>query len=119
MIWSVVFLLTWWLILLLGGIGINHLAVLSGVDIITSGVSILVIILQIIGVVISLFIFLLYCWSVKKSLQLETYCRKKKKCIKCGAHEVKTNINTTIDNTKTNVKHWYDKKWWAIENIQD
>lgn len=131
---SIVLLASWWTILFFSGMGINHVAKLSNMDMVINGTATVVTVLQVIGVIISLIIFLIYLWSCKKSKQLETYMRKKKREIRKATNEAKVNLNSSLENTKSNlnaakqsindsinkskadVKRWYDKQWWAIED---
>lgn len=113
---AIVLLILWWSILWFGGAGINYIAGLANYGLVSTGVATVVSVLQITGVIISIMIFLLYLWSVRKSKQLEEYLGRKKRCVIRKKNEAKENINSSITKTKKNVKDWYDKKWWAIEN---
>ena len=131
---SIVLLASWWTILFFNGMGINHVAKLSNMDMVINGTATVVTVLQVIGVIISLIIFLIYLWSCKKSRQLETYMRKKKREIRKATNEAKVNLNSSLESTKSNlnaakqsinnsinkskadVKRWYDNQWWAIED---
>lgn len=131
---SIVLLASWWTILFFSGMGINHVAKLSNMDMVINGTATVVTVLQVIGVIISLIIFLIYLWSCKKSRQLEAYMRKKKREIRKATNEAKVNLNSSLESTKSNlnaakqsindsinkskadVKRWYDKQWWAIED---
>lgn len=113
---AIVLFTIWVGILIGGGAALNYAASITNISAITTGMGIVILIIQIIGVLIGLFFVLLYSWSVKKSNQLESYLRKKKcntkKCIK----KKKQQIINSKNETKNKIKTWYNNQWFAIEN---
>lgn len=110
-------LLSIWVVITLGtGCLLNYLAGLTGIEIIVSGSGIVVLILEIISILIGLAFWLLYRWSCGVTAYYGRKINKAKQNMKMKCSRTKNNINNYKETKQKQMKDWYDKQWFAVED---
>lgn len=70
-------------------------------------------------ILIGLMFLLLYKWSCRKGTQLECFLGRTKNATKRAYNSAKENTKDYVANKKADAKQWYDKQWFAIEDIAE
>lgn len=117
---AAVVLLAMWSMLVLGtGSLINYLFGMTAIPIVISASGIVVLILEIIGILIGVIIFLIYVWSCKQTVKIERTVRNIKTKTKNKINKMEKEYNDCVNERKQNVKNWYNDQWFAIEDVDD
>lgn len=116
---AIVLLMMWSMLVLGTGSLINYLFGMTSIPIIINASGIVVLILEIIGILIGVIIFLIYVWSCKQTVKIERTVRNIKTKTKNKIDKMGKEQNDRVNEHKENVKNWYNDQWFAIEDTND